>query len=179
MAHGMAQPLARWLERQAVLFVRLTRSTGPMTAASEANDIQPADPSSRRRALLWVALLACLGGGALYFMQRWFASLSHGGDLQSARTSLAVALWGMTLLAVVSVAAVSLYMWSLASRSAAALRFPPPGEPVIRDTRILHGQAALRRAAVLRAIAIVLILAAASLVLLVWFMAKLLGQGAA
>ena len=93
--------------------------------------------------------------------------------------SLAAALWYTALLGSAGASAFGVYVWRLAARVQAALRFPPPGLTVVRDTVILVGQAAVRRAYVLRVIGVLLVVAGASLVLAASFILHRLGQNAA
>ena len=101
------------------------------------------------------------------------------GYTRAAMDSLAAALWYTALLGSAGASAFGVYVWRLAARVQAALRFPPPGLTVVRDTVILVGQAAVRRAYVLRVIGVLLVVAGASLVLAVSFILHRLGQSAA
>jgi len=150
-----------------------------MSTASHQRKIQPADPAARRRALTWLAVFTCLGLVALLVTERWLAGVISLADTRAAMDSLAAALWYTALLGSAGASAFSVYAWRLAARVQAALRFPPPGLPVVRDTAILVGQAAVRRAYVLRVIGVLLVVAGASLVLAASFILHRLGQNAA
>lgn len=150
-----------------------------MSTASHQRPIQPADPAARRRALIWLAVLPCLGLVALLVTKRWLAGVMSLADTHAAMDSLAAALWCTVLIGSAGPAAMGVYAWWLAARVQAALRFPPPGLPVVRDTVILFGQAAVRRAYVLRIIGVLLVVAGASLMLVVSFTLNGIGQSAA
>ena len=153
-----------------------SRSASRMSPKSHQRQIQPADPAVRRRALTWLAVLTFLGLVALLVTERWLAGVTRLADTQAAMDSVARALWFTAILGAAGALAFGVYAWRLAARVQAALRFPPSGLPVVRDTVILVGQAAVRRAYILRVIGVLLVVAGASLVVAVSFILHRLVQ---
>ncbi len=129
--------------------------------------IQLADPDARRRALLWLAAMVATGAGALLGLQRWLARLGSAGDVAQAADSLASALWLTSSIAAMGLVALGAYVWRQAERVHLNQRFPPPGQPVIRDTVVLEGRAALNRAKALRVVSVLLVVAGVCLVVVV------------
>jgi hypothetical protein len=138
-----------------------------MPSPTAGEQIQLADPGARRRALLWLALIAAAGAGVLLGLQRWLARLGSAGDVAQAGASLASALWLASSLAALALGALGAYVWRQADRVHLNQRFPPPGQPVIRDTAVLEGRAALNRAKALRIISVLLVVAGICLVAVV------------
>jgi hypothetical protein len=138
-----------------------------MPSPTAGAQIQLADPDARRRALLWLAAIAATGAGVLLGLQRWLRRLSNAGDVAQAGASLASALWLTSSLAVLALVALGAYVWRQADRVHLHQRFPPPGQPVIRDTVVLQGRAALNRAKALRVVSVLLVVAGICLVVVV------------
>lgn len=138
-----------------------------MPIPTAGDPIQLADPGARRRALLWLAAIAATGTGLLLGLQRWLARLGNGGDIAQAGASLASALWLAASLAVLALVALGGYAWRQADRVHLHQRFPPPGQPVIRDTLVLEGRAALNRAKALRVVSVLLVVAGVCLLVVV------------
>ena len=136
-----------------------------------AEEVQRADPGARRMALGAVAIVVLLGvvlalraGDLRAMLQTWLR-----GD---PATVLRRARWLAAAAALVTVLPPALggaVLWRLAARVRAAGRFPPPGMRVVRDVRVLEGDGARLYAAVCRAGAVVLFVAAlATAAVFVW-----------
>ncbi|MDH3378118.1 MAG: hypothetical protein OEQ39_14320 [Gammaproteobacteria bacterium] len=65
------------------------------------------------------------------------------------------------------------YLWSLGRRTLRAREFPPPGLRVIRDTRVITGEAAGSRGRQLKLLALGCGIACIALALLLWRLASL------
>jgi len=71
------------------------------------------------------------------------------------------------------------YLWSLGASVIRAREFPPPGHLVIRNTRVITGEAAIGRARQLKILALVCGIACAILAFLLWRLASLFGNSLA
>lgn len=138
------------------------------------NDVEPADPVARRRALWTLGATAVFGAAAIMAflnarpaLQEW---LDQDAAARPGRVRLAVGVLGLALAA--PVAAMAVYVWRFGARVRAGERFPPAGTAVVRDTPILRGEAAERRGAALQWLAALVAAAAVTLLGLLW---RLLG----
>jgi len=115
-------------------------------------EIQPADPATRRRALIVAGVIAVAGWAAFFALQEWLARL-QGTDPGHMRQSLERALvWG-SWAAMLPVAVLAGWMWRYGARVGRAGRFPAPGAKVVRDTPVLLGDAERLRATALKVLA--------------------------
>jgi hypothetical protein len=138
---------------------------------------QPADPALRRRTWLLVALVLAVSSMGFFWLQAWIADLESRPP-PAALAALLSALRICTVGIVVLLVGCALYLWSFARRVARDGRFPPRGQRVIRDTPILEGTAARRRARILRALAVLLVLSSVALLALTWRLAAMLTTAA-
>ncbi|MBM4219371.1 MAG: hypothetical protein FJ171_06980 [Gammaproteobacteria bacterium] len=136
-------------------------------------EVQQADPATRRRAFFGAAAVALAGWAALFVMQDWLRGLA-GADPVAARRALEDAMiWG-SWAACLPVAVLATWMWLQGLRISRAGRYPAPGVKVIRDTLVLHGDAARLRGIVLRVLAVFLgLLAAGTLIAVHLLVARL------
>jgi len=118
-------------------------------------EIQRADPAARRRALVAAVVIALAGWAAFFVLQDWLAGLRGSDPMQVRRALEGAMIWG-SWVACLPVAALALWLWRAGVRVGRAGRYPPPGAQVIRDTPIVHGDAARLRAVALKLLAIVL-----------------------
>jgi len=124
-------------------------------------------------------MISGLGFVAIAVLERWLADISSLPDTHAVRDSLAGALWYPVLLASAVLVALGVHTWRVAARAQSVCRYPPPGQPVVRDTAILQGQAAVQRAGWLRVFGFLLVSSGAALVLTARFLIHRLVQGVA
>ncbi len=128
-------------------------------------EIQAADPATRRRAILLVLGATALGA----FMLNWAEGRANAiGEL--AGKDLDAAIEQAKLLTRLVAAAISIpliafaaYARRVASKVRASDQFPPAQMKVVRDTPVLRGSRAQRRASVLTAFALFLLIAAVAI----------------
>jgi hypothetical protein len=130
-------------------------------------EIQRADAATRRLALLAAAAVAIAGWAAFFVLQGWLAGL-HIADPVETRHALEDAmLWG-SWAACIPVALLATWLWLHGGRIVRAERYPAPGSRVIRDTPVLHGDAARLRGTALKVLAVFLGLLSAGTMLAVY-----------
>ncbi len=138
-------------------------------------EVQRADPATRTRALVAIALIAVLGWAAYFALQDWLARLA-GAEPAHMRESLERALvwgsWG----AMLPVTVLAGWLWQYGARVGRAGRFPAPGAKVVRDTPVLHGDPARLRGTALKVLAAFLgLLSAGTLIAVHRLIARLHG----
>lgn len=148
---------------------------------SEMNEIQKADPTARRQAVLAVIFGAAVGGlliaGFDHFHGPFREWLLSDPAETARRARLAMYLAAFVLSA--PLIAFAVYLWLLGARVMRAQQFPPPGVRVIRDTPVIGGPAAVTRGQVIQVLALCLGVGAALLWSFFWWLARTIGQGAA
>ena len=133
--------------------------TGP-----ERREIERADPSARRRALVAAGVVAALGWAAFFILQEWLSQLRGSGETELRRSLAGAMIWG-SWAAALPVAALAAWLWRYGGRVCRAARFPPPGAKVIRDTPVVNGDAARLRGTAMRILAVFLGLLSAGTVI--------------
>lgn len=133
-------------------------------------EIQRADPQRRRQAIVVLALVAVIGAGAIIALQNWFTELQHlpAENASELKHSLFTALAWSTGTGCFAVLTLALHMWRIGTRTKATMQFPPPGTRVVRDTVVLRGPAAARRATLLHLLSVVLLLSVVCLLVATW-----------
>jgi hypothetical protein len=138
-------------------------------------EIQPADPAARRHVLVAAAIVAVAGWAAFFFLQDWLAGLRGLDPLRARRALEEAMIWG-SWAATLPVAVLATWLWWVGVRVCRAERFPPPGSKVVRDTPVLHGDAARLRGIALRVLAAFLgLLCAGTLIAVYRLVARLEG----
>lgn len=138
-------------------------------------EVQPADPVTRRRALIGAAAVALAGWAAFFVLQDWLRGLGGTDPVATRRALEDAMIWG-SWAACLPVAVLATWLWLQGLRITRAGRYPAPGVKVIRDTPVLHGDAARLRGLVLRVLAVFLgLLAAGTLVAVHRLVARLEG----
>jgi hypothetical protein len=138
-------------------------------------EIQRADPATRRRALLAAVGVAAAGWAAFFALQEWLDGLRYGDPVAVRHSLESAMLWG-SWAATLPVIAVAIWLWHYGGRVQSAGRYPAPGAHVIRDTAVVHGDAARLRAAAMRVLAVFLgLLAAGTLIAVHRLVARLEG----
>ena len=132
--------------------------------------IQKADPAARRKAVKFIliglavgTILFLLFDGLIGNVNVW---IEGNSELLVEHHYLAFLLM---LIPVAPVIGLSIYLLRYAGRIVQTERFPPPNTTVIRDVRIIVGKAAVWRGRIAQALCWVILLAAAAIPLLIWY----------
>ncbi len=141
--------------------------------------IQKADPRAKRRAIAALLVTVFLGGALLLALDTYRPE--YEAWVQQ-RADWIIAHPGVTTLIVFAgsspIIALALYMWRQGAATVRCARFPPPKLPVVRDTLVLSGQAAVRRGRVIQSVAGLLIgLCCVSALVFWWTLRRLFGAG--
>ncbi|WP_440223037.1 hypothetical protein ACQQ2N_18460 [Dokdonella sp. MW10] len=140
-----------------------------------ADEILRADARLRRTTIIVLACAAILLAASLVAFHRWFAAASATDAIPMLILRVRT-LTGITLTAVaVCLAALAWHAARSARRTRTTGRWPPLGARVVRDTPILVGGDAARRARLLDVTAILLALLAAGVAALGMQLLALLG----
>jgi hypothetical protein len=137
-------------------------------------EIQRADDHGRKLAIIALAVLL-LGGAVLSIQfESWLTEVRRM-PVESARKSLMTAFSWSVGIGTVAICLAGCHLWWWGRRVRCTLRFPPPGATVLRDTIILSGQAAASRGMLLQFLGVTLILCATAVVVVSWWMIRMLG----
>lgn len=143
-------------------------------------EVEKADPSTRRQAVLVVVFGAAVGGlliaGFEHLREPFHAWLLSDPAETARRARLAMYVSAFVLSA--PLIALAVYLWLLGARVLRAQRFPPPAFRVIRDTPVVGGPAAATRGQAIQILALCLGLGAALVWLFFWWLARAIGHGA-
>jgi hypothetical protein len=145
------------------------------------NEVEPADPDARRRALWTIAAVTVLGATWLTFAPPSPETLATwiDGDGPATRTRrLAILRWTVPALLAGSVLAAAAWLWRLGARIVRSNRVPPAGVRVVRDTPVLSGDEARRRGRLLQALAVMLVAIAGLMAVVLWRLLILIGTSA-
>jgi hypothetical protein len=132
--------------------------------------IQPADPAARRQAVAILLCVLLVGLGLIAALERSLGDFEKW--LEDNLEFILANTWLVFLAALVPVlpiAGFAIYLLGFAKKIASAQRFPPPGYAVTRDTVVLEGTAARRRAALLRVLSIGLLLLSGAAPVYLWY----------
>jgi heme A synthase len=140
-----------------------------LNRVSSMAHIQKADPEARRKAIK--SILIGLAVGTVLFLI--FDSLignvnvwiEDNAELLVEHHYLAFLLM---LIPVAPVIGLSIVLLRYAGRIIKTQRFPPPDTPVIRDVRVVEGQAAVWRGRIAQLLCWIILLAAAAIPILTW-----------
>jgi hypothetical protein len=125
----------------------------------EMDEVQKADPRTRRRALAMLLIVGGLGAAVIFVVDDWLASQRVADPEAARRALLRFVRWAAVGNAVV-MAGFAAYAWRMGCRIRRDGRYPPLGQMVVRDTAILTGTPARRRGAAAQAAALVLVVLA-------------------
>jgi hypothetical protein len=142
------------------------------------NEVQKADPETRRKAILVFIFAAALGGLLISGFDHirepfraWLVS-DPAETARRARLALSVSILVLSVPAIAS----AIYFWLLGRKVLVAQQFPPPGSRVVRDTPVVRGAAAVTRGHAIQVLAVCLGMGAGILCLFIWWFAQTLGQ---
>jgi hypothetical protein len=138
-------------------------------------EIQRADMQRLKLAIL--ALVMLLLGGVVLSVQveAWLAEVRRM-PVEFARKPLTTVFsWSVGIVAV-AIALAGCHVWRWARRGRQTLRFPPPGATVVRDTVVLVGRSAESRGTLLQVLGVTLILCAAGVAVVSWWVLRMLGN---
>lgn len=113
-------------------------------------DVQAADPAARRRVAVVLLIGTGIGAGAIFYFSELLAGATDDPELAMERLKLIVK--SLYILAIPALW-FAVQIWRMASLTVAAKRYPPPGVAVVRDTRVVTGPDAVRRAFAARVVA--------------------------
>lgn len=127
----------------------------------------PADPRFRLQAagVLAVAVVAAAAIG--WWFADWLDATRQLHPASAQARLLEAFRWAAGAFAV-SILVLAAVLWHTAARTVGAGEYPPPGTRVLRATPVLEGEAALRRARVLRLLAALCLFIAVAVLLLGW-----------
>lgn len=132
----------------------------------------PADPRFRMHAAAAMAFAVAVAAGFALWFSGWVDATRELHPATAQARLLQAFRWAAGGGAV-SILVLGAVLWHSALRTHAAGQYPPPGTRVLRDTPVLEGEAALRRARLLRMVAVLCLFVAVALVLLAWRVAPL------
>jgi len=122
-----------------------------------------ADPGMRRRAIVFLAVLAIAAVVAFLALEQWLAGLQASDPALAIGTMRHVLRWTFAAMTA-SLVLFAAYLWLLGRRILVAEQYPPPGMKVVRDTLVVRGEPARRRGRMAQGLAIVLLIAAVAVV---------------
>jgi hypothetical protein len=139
--------------------------------------VRKADPAARRAAV-WTCVAGAIAGGLLLAdLQQYRPALIEwlAADRAETAARLQLLFGALAVLLAAPLLGLAAWLWSLGGRAIRAAEFPPPGMRVIRDTPVVCGDAAVSRGRMLRAAAILVVVAAVAACALLWRVGTVLG----
>jgi hypothetical protein len=131
--------------------------------------IQRADPEARRKALRILAMALLLGLAAIAVIEHYRHDIeSWLGQNLGLFLEHPWLVFIATLPMGLPVIAAGTYLLVFARHIVRARRFPPPGCAVTRDTAVLEGGRAVRRARIIQLLALLIIFAALAFPVYLW-----------
>lgn len=115
---------------------------------------QQADPEARRKLIVYLLIGAVIGAGAIYYYSELLADAIDDPELAFERLALIV---NSLYVLVIPAIWFAVRIWRIARLTSEAESYPPPGIAVVRDTRIVTGGDALRRAFAMRLVAVLVV----------------------
>lgn len=116
-------------------------------------EIQPADPASRRKLLVWLSLfllVMLLSQSVVQWFTEWLAE-----DPERVREYFAYIV-GAIAFVFSPLFGFGYYAWQMGVKVISAKRFPPPGMKVIKDTVVIKGRRAVSRGRALQVCGVIL-----------------------
>jgi hypothetical protein len=139
------------------------------------DDIQRADPSAKRRAVLLVIFGSFIGGSVLYAFKQSWPSIERWllSDPEQLPDRLATLRGFLVSVTTVPLLAFAVHLWGRGARICRHQRFPLEGERLVRDTLVVRGEAAAIRGRILQCLAVALAVLAVGLVVVLWRLAAM------
>ena len=131
--------------------------------------IQQADPAARRRAVRLLLVVGVIGTLMILVFEYLFSESWSDEQIAFLLDNRYLVFLCFLLLGLPLVGA-AIYLLVFARKVSAAERFPPPGYSVTRDTVVLEGAAARRRAWMIRTLAAVILLTATGTPFFMWYL---------
>ena len=150
-----------------------------MTSDRQTPEVHSADPKARRSAMVWLAGLVAVGFAGLVLWGNTLSDLSLRFE-NDPDTVIADIRWlfrGLAIAMGTGVLAMTVYILSISRAVARQRRFPPADMRVVRDTRVLRGKAAIRRAQLGRVLSAVLCVLGIALASAIWLLPDVLFGG--
>jgi hypothetical protein len=137
------------------------------------SEYQPETPGARRRALVHLAIATAAALLALALLQAAQPAVLEWvrADPESVRTRARIVLGVLAVIVLAPVAGLAIYLWLLGTRVLREERFPPERLALIRDVRVVRGDAARTRGRALRTAAAVLLAMTGLMGLALWRLA--------
>lgn len=131
------------------------------------SEIQKADPTARRTALILLLVGAAIGVVLSLNLEGW---LKANGELILSRP------WILCVPLTLPILIGAGWAWMFAGRIIESRRWPPAGTRVIKDTKVEEGDVAVKRGTVIRAIAVLLVIGAFALATMMWLLIETVGK---
>ena len=145
------------------------------------NEVQKADPETRRKAILVFIFAAALGGLLISGFDHirepfraWLVS-DPADTARRARLALSVSILVLSVPGIVF----AIFLWLFGAKVLRAQQFPPPGFRVVRDTPVVRGPAAVTRGHAIQVLAVCLGMGAGILCLFIWWFTGTISQSTA
>lgn len=133
-------------------------------------EIQKADTNAQRRAVVWVLIGAAIGVGSIAFFEMYRADLISWVETNATTILLNPGIVVSFLLVLFVPLYFAVYvLFSLGSRIAHAERYPTPGLAVVRDTKIVTGEAAVLRGRIFQILSVILAAMPVIMIFTVWY----------
>lgn len=146
----------------------------------DADEIQRADPTARRRAAIWLTVTLLLYGVIVLYVERNRARLetllTEHGDFLLRHPEIVAFLF---LLLALPLMIGAIYLWRLGAAAIRSNRFPPDGVPVIVATPVIRGTAAVARGRLIQILAALIVFCSLSVPVYFWYILSLLANGEA
>lgn len=145
------------------------------TRGSPTPVLQRADMAARRKAVIVVVVAAVLGASAIaafeYYLGDFEAWLEQNIDYLLEHSYV---VFVAALILVLPALAAGAYLLVFSQRIVRSQRFPPPGYAVSRDTVVLEGARAIRRARIIQVLSVLLLCATSAIPVYLWYVFRYL-----
>jgi hypothetical protein len=139
-------------------------------------EVQKADPSKRKEALLLIAAGLVLGLIAIMLLRPIQSWLEAEPSQLVFRVNLLIGGWFLLAVPIVAICA---HMWRIGRQAVVTARYPPPGMAVVKDTIVLRHDPARKRGRVIQWVAALIAIAAVLPPIAMWYLVWVLTRGRA